>query len=111
MCNCLGWDIAYYPDDEITVVQHFCRVYGDCGHSDNTLEEAADQVASEYDKLYDWHCDMRNRDMSDVTSEKLDWFIEQSRAWKNRTHKSYLWYANPGYLEADQGDECVFLNQ
>jgi hypothetical protein len=43
MCNCKGWDIAFWPDDEITVEQHFCRVLDDCGHVDNTLEEAADQ--------------------------------------------------------------------
>jgi hypothetical protein len=91
MCNCKGWDIAYYPD-EVSVEQHFCRVYGDCGHVDNTLEEAADQVASEYNKNYDWYCDARNRDIVEVTDEKLDWLLEQARAWKNRTHKSYLYY-------------------
>lgn len=101
MCNCKGWDIAFYPDDQITVEQHFCRVLDDCGHVDNTLEEAADQVASEYDKLHDWYCDARNRDMSDITDEKLDWFLEQSIMWKNRTHPSYLWYTNPVYFEVD----------
>ncbi len=35
MRNCKGWDIAYYPDHEITVEQHFCRVYGDCGATDD----------------------------------------------------------------------------
>jgi 5'(3')-deoxyribonucleotidase len=91
MCNCKGWDIAYYPD-EITVEQHFCRVYGDCGHVDNTLEEAADKVTTEYDKQYDWYCDNRNRDLVEITNEKLDWFLEQSRAWRNRTHASYIYY-------------------
>ena len=91
MCNCKGWDIAYYPD-EITVEQHFCRVYGDCGHVDNTLEEAADKVTAEYDKQYDWYCDNRNRDLVEITNEKLDWFLEQSRAWRNRTHASYIYY-------------------
>lgn len=96
MCNCKGWDIAFWPDDEITVEQHFCRVLDDCGHVDNTLEEAADQVAVEYDKIYDWYCDMRNRDMSEVTDEKLGWILEQSRAWQNRTHPSYLYYSKDG---------------
>lgn len=93
MCNCKGWDIAFFQDDEITVVQHFCRVYGDCGHVDNTLEEAADQVASEYDKNYDWYCDNRNRDFVEVTDEKLDWLLAQAKSWKDRTHTSYLYYA------------------
>lgn len=92
MCNCKGWDVAYYPEDEITVEPHFCRVLDDCGHVDNTLEEAADKVASEYTKNYDWYCDARNRDIVEVSNEKLDWLLEQARAWKNRTHKSYLFY-------------------
>lgn len=89
MCNCKGWDIAFYPDDEITVEQHFCRVYGDCGHADNTLEEAAEQVASEYQREYNWHSDI-----VEVTEEKLNWLLEQSNAWRNRTHESYLYYKN-----------------
>lgn len=89
MCNCKGWDIAFYPDDEITVQQHFCRVYDDCGHIDNTLEEAADQVAAEYQREYDWYSDI-----VEVTEERLDWLLEQSNAWKNRTHESYLYYKN-----------------
>lgn len=95
MCNGKGWDVAYYPDDVITVEQHFCRLLGDCGHPDNTIEQAADYIASEYDKLYDWYCDMRNRNMSDVTDEKLDWLVDQSRAWKERTHPDYLYYTSP----------------
>lgn len=93
MCNCKGWDIAYYPD-EITVEQHFCRIYGDCGHSDNSLEEAADAVARAYGELHDLHCDWRARDMVETTDEQLDSFIEQSKAWKNRTHETYLYYKN-----------------
>jgi len=89
MCNCKGWDIAFYPDDEITVEQHFCRVYGDCGHDDNTLEEAAEQVAAEYRREYDWHSDI-----VEVNEEKLNWLLEQANAWKNRTHESYLYYKN-----------------
>lgn len=95
MCNCKGWDIAFYPDGEITVQEHFCRVYDDCGHSDNTLEEAADDVAAEYNKSYDWYCDHKNRDLVEVTDEKLDWLLEQSITWKNKTHPSYLYYKNP----------------
>lgn len=95
MCNCKGWDIAYYPDGEITVEQHFCRVLDDCGHVDNTLEQAADHVAAEYDKQHDWYCDARNRDMVEVTDDKLYWMVEQSIMWKNRTHPSYLYYKEP----------------
>jgi hypothetical protein len=95
MCNCKGWDIAFYPNDEITVQEHFCRILDDCGHVDNTLEEAADQVASEYDKLHDWYCDARNRGIVEVKDSRLDFFLEQSRLWKNRTHETYLYYKNP----------------
>ena len=101
MCNCKGWDIAFYPDDEITVEQHFCRVYGDCGHTDNTLEEAADKVASEYEGICAWYDDLGNRDSADITQERVEWLLAQAKAWKDRTHKSYLWYANPGYLSVD----------
>jgi hypothetical protein len=67
-------------------------VYGDCGHVDNTLEEAADQVAAEYDKWHDWYADAANRDLLEKNNVKLDWLLEQSNAWKNRTHKSYRYY-------------------
>lgn len=95
MCNCKGWDIAFYRNDEITVQEHFCRILDDCGHIDNTLEEAADEVSSEYDKLHDWYCDAHNRGIVEVKDSRLDFFLEQSRMWKNRTHESYLYYANP----------------
>lgn len=95
MCNCKGWDIAFYPDDVITVEPHFCRDLDDCGHVDNTLEEAANQVVQEYTILYDWYCDAANRDLLEVSQERLDWFLKQSREWYYRTHDSYLWYASP----------------
>lgn len=94
MCNCKGWDVAFYPDDEITVEQHFCRVYGDCGHVDNTLEEAADQVVKEYEKAYEFMQSLA----SDPThsymydTDRLMQITGNLLAWKNRTHSSYLWY-------------------
>ena len=94
MCNCKGWDIAYYPDHEITVEQHFCRVYGDCGHSDNTLEEAADDVAAAYQREYDWCADAMNREIIEHSVYQLDMLAKNSQAWKNRTHESYLYYKN-----------------
>lgn len=100
MCNCLGWDIAYYPNDEITIKQHFCRIYGDCGHIDNTLEEASDQVASEYFKLYDWTYNSGNHN-DDSIKELLVWLKDQATMWQNRTHKSYLFYSKPGYFDVD----------
>ena len=39
MCNCKGYDIAYYGDT-VSIEQHFCRTYGDCGH-ECTLEQAS----------------------------------------------------------------------
>lgn len=93
MCNCKGWDIAFWPDDEIAVEQHFCRVLDDCGHVDNTLEEAADRVAYEYNRSYDYYCDLKNRDIFSPTDQKLDWILDQARQWRDRTHPSYLYYA------------------
>ena len=100
MCNCKGWDIAYYPD-EITVEQHFCRDLGDCGHVDNTLEEAADEVAAAYDREHDWYADAMQRDLAEHSTEHLDKLMSESLAWKNRTHPSYLYYANPVDNEED----------
>lgn len=88
MCNGKGWDITYYPDDEITVQQHFCRVLDDCGHTDNTLEEAADQVADEYKRIRDW-CE---KECVDGYASKANFMDLQHRMWKTRTHPTYLYY-------------------
>lgn len=93
MCNCKGWDIAYYPDHQITVEQHFCRIIDDCGHVDNTLEEAADVVAAEYQREYDWYADAMNREVVEYSPEHLDYLLAASREWKDRTHEDYLYYA------------------
>jgi hypothetical protein len=81
MCNCKGWDIAYY-EDEITVEQHFCRILGDCGHRDNTLEEAANEVAKAY------------RERAEYFKKESQYYeyLRQSAMWENRTHPSYLYY-------------------
>lgn len=107
MCNGLGWDIAFY-DDHISVEQHFCREYGDCGHSDNTLEEAADDVAAAYQHHYDWlvlEADGRVDFVEDEDepylvkseedprdAEKKAKALAERDAWLNRTHKTYLYY-------------------
>lgn len=91
MCNCKGWDIAYYP--EFTTVQpHFCRIMGDCFHSDNTLEEAAAQVAEwyrleieDYHKVKQTHLDYDSpKYLKEIEAEYHD--------WKNLTHETYLYY-------------------
>lgn len=90
MCNCKGWDIAFWPDDEITVEQHFCRELDDCGHVDNTLEEAADQVADEYKRIFEWYV----KNPGDYfTQAKMLHIQSQERQWRERTHPSYLYYA------------------
>ena len=94
MCNCKGWDIAYYPD-EITVEQHFCRILDDCGHSDNTLEQAADVVAASYQREYDWYITMIEEYGYDYSDDHANKLLQQRDAWKNRTHESYLYYKNP----------------
>jgi hypothetical protein len=92
MCNCKGWDIAYYPE-EVTVEQHFCRLIDDCGHSDNTLEEAADEVASAYLREHAWYTSMQEEYGQDYNQEHADTLLEKAVAWQNRTHPSYLFYA------------------
>lgn len=91
MCNCKGWDIAYY-EDEIVPEPHFCRVYGDCGSVDNTLEDAAQFVAAAYNERYDQYCDMCNRDLYDFDDAKANHLLEQSRLWASLEHPSYLYY-------------------
>lgn len=91
MCNCKGWNLAYWPDDEITIEQHFCRIEGDCGSVDRTLEEAADEVASEYKRIYDWYMESC---VDGYTAAKAAFMLSQHQAWKNRTHPSYLYYKN-----------------
>ena len=91
MCNCKGWDIAHFPE-YISVDQHFCRVLGDCGHVDNTLEEAADEVAKAYEREYDWYADAMNRDVVEHSTEHLDKLLGLAKAWRERTHPDYLHY-------------------
>jgi uncharacterized protein YecE (DUF72 family) len=100
MCNCKGWDIAYYPD-EITVQQHFCRLVDDCGHTDNTLEEAADEVASAYFREHAWYETMKDEYQDSYSEEHSAKLLETANAWKNRTHSSYLYYKNPVDFEED----------
>ena len=95
MCNCKGWDIAYYPD-EITVQQHFCRVLGDCGHVDNTLEDAADEVVKAYENEYSHMQSLANHPEYSYMydTERLMEISSTLLQWKNRTHETYLYYKN-----------------
>jgi hypothetical protein len=94
MCNCKGYDIAYYPE-YITVEPHFCRLLDDCGHTDNTLEEAADEVASAYFREYNWYETMGDGEYEETYSlEYAQKLLDTANAWKNRTHESYLYYKN-----------------
>ena len=91
MCNCKGWDIAHFPE-YISVEQHFCRVLDDCGHVDNSLEEAADEVAKAYDQEYDWYTGAMSREMVEHSTEHLDKLLSLAKAWRERTHPHYLHY-------------------
>lgn len=92
MCNGKGWDIVYFPQ-YVSVDQHFCRIADDCGHVDNTLEEAADEVAKAYDREYDWYADAMNREIVDYSPERLAELLSLARSWRDRTHPDYLHYA------------------
>ena len=65
MCTGKGWDVAYYGD-HVGIEQHFCRTYGDCGHSDNSIESAAEMCAQ--------------------------WHDEQARLWRSGQHSTMLHY-------------------
>ena len=104
MCNCKGWDIAYYPD-HITVEQHFCRLLGDCGHSDNTLEEAADEVAAAYLREYEWYTSMKDEYGDNWNAEHAKKLHQSWSEWKNRTHSDYLYYKNP--VDISENDDIV----
>lgn len=93
MCNGKGWDIAHFPE-YISVDQHFCRILDDCGHVDNSLEDAADQVAEAYQREYDWYTSMKEEYAEDYSKEHADKLLELRDAWKNRTHPDYLYYKN-----------------
>lgn len=93
MCNGKGWDIAHFPE-YISVDQHFCRILDDCGHVDNSLEDAADQVAEAYQCEYDWYTSMKEEYAEDYSKEHADKLLELRDAWKNRTHPDYLYYKN-----------------
>lgn len=93
MCNGKGWDIAHFPE-YISIDQHFCRILDDCGHVDNSLEDAADQVAEAYQREYDWYTSMKEEYAEDYIKEHADKLLELRDAWKNRTHPDYLYYKN-----------------
>lgn len=102
MCNGKGWDIAFYSDDddnEITVQQHFCRILDDCGHVDNTLEEAAREVAKYYRERADWY-KKEHRDTEYFKTDTYAHYLRQSALWENFSHPSYLYYKQES-LEGD----------
>lgn len=100
MCNCKGWDIAYWPNDVITVEQHFCRVLDDCGHVHNTLEEVALQIANEYNSRYDWYCDAINRELVESNQDHLDYLLSEADLWRKLYHPDYLYYKKTVYKNA-----------
>lgn len=104
MCNCKGWDIAYYHD-HITVEQHFCRVYGDCGSVENTLEEAADEVAAAYLREYEWYISMKDEYGEDWNAEHANKLHQSCLEWKNKTHSDYLYYKNS--VDIDENGDIV----
>lgn len=91
MCNGKGWDIVHFPE-YISVNQHFCRIVDDCGHVDNTLEEAADEVAKAYEREYDLCADPMNREIIEHSPEQLDRLLSLAKSWRDRTHPDYLHY-------------------
>jgi hypothetical protein len=46
VCNSNGYDISYGPEG-YGIEPHFCRVYGDCGHVKNTVEDCVRHISNE----------------------------------------------------------------
>lgn len=93
MCNCKGWDLIYI-DNKVSVTPHFCRVLDDCGHRNNTLDEAADCVVDTYQREYEYiqslAKDPDTRYLYDT--ERLMEVVSNITQWENRTHPDYLFY-------------------
>lgn len=92
MCNGKGWSVAYFTD-HVSVEPHSCRVYGDCRSVDNTLEEAADEVAAAYEREYEWALSSELMDLNDPdTQVHLINLRNQADMWSARTHPDYIFY-------------------
>ena len=87
MCNNKGWDIVYYPE-KTTIQKHFCRVYGDCGHVDNTLEEVADEIAAFIRKQHSWYT---KTCIDGYDQARMNDLLLEAEAWEKRTHTDYLY--------------------
>lgn len=90
MCNCKGWDVAYYPE-YMTVQPHFCRVLDDCGHADNTLEDAAAKVAADYQREYESFLEYTSQENT-RDDKYVQFLLSEIDGWKNLTHRTYLFY-------------------
>lgn len=95
MCNCKGWDLIHI-DNKVSVTPHFCRILDDCGHRDNTLDDAADGVVAAYNSEYEYLQSLANdpdtRYLYDT--ERLMEVVSNMMQWKERTHPDYLHYIN-----------------
>jgi len=89
MCNCKGWDIAYFPE-YISVDQHFCRIAGDCGHVDNSLEEAAQEVAEAYKREIEWY--QARAEEPEFDYAHLQKLVHEHQMWATLEHPDYKHY-------------------
>ena len=95
MCNCRGWDVASDGSD-YWIEQHFCRVYEDCGHSDNTYESAVQVVIEGYDRNIDYQYSSASWNFRSVDELEVARLKEQRQLWKDGTHPYYLKEENDG---------------
>jgi hypothetical protein len=78
MCNGKGYDIAYYPDGSLEILQHFCRVFGDCGSRDTSLKEIAERCAEHWDQIQT-NAEQQAIDYRNMTHENLKCFLDQEK--------------------------------
>lgn len=91
MCNGKGWDLAsdgsdYWPE------AHSCRVWGDCGHVDNSFESITESVIKGFDTLIGYlyyRVEMGN----ELDTEEETRLLGEQNLWKTKTHQTYLYYA------------------
>lgn len=91
MCNCKGWDVLYFKGG-YSITPHFCRVFDDCGHADNTLEDAADFIVSMIENEHSSYINWVKEMVLETNPEVLVSYEKLISQWKDRTHPDVVFY-------------------